>query len=574
VPDLKLRQLTTNSSENPVTSGAISPDGNYLAYTDMKGMHIKVIETGETRVVPQAEELKNDNVKWEILSTFWFPDSASFLVNAHPASEEQSAWSSQTSSIWMVPVQGGAPRRLRGDAFAWSVSPENSSIAFSTNKGKLGDREMWLMSPTGQQAHKIFDTDENSMIGVALWSPDGQRIIYLHSDGAGDTFLSRDLKGGLAVTVLTPSETKNMYDNFWSPDGEFIYSLKETQMTWDNCNYWAMRLDPRTGKPIEKPRRLTNWAGFCMDNTNVTADGQRLAFRKWSTYASTYVADLKPGGTQILTTRHFTLSTTFDAPGDWTADSKAIILASNRTGHWGFYKQALNEDEPVPLVTGPDGLRNSRVSPDGKWVLYVQEVRHGAALTWDATSPIQIMRVPITGGTSQLVFTARPRGRIACAKAPSKLCVIEEPTEDRKQMVVTAFDPLEGRGPELAKFDVGPNPDSWGGELSPDGTRIAALAGPGGHISILSLRGRSTKVIKVSGCDNLQVVSWAADGKSLFVLNGVNQKLAILNVDLLGNAHLLRDKVGASDLPASPDGRHLAFMSQTMDGNMWMMENF
>jgi hypothetical protein len=24
----------------------------------------------------------------------------------------------------------------------------------------------------------------------------------------------------------------------------------------------------------------------------------------------------------------------------------------------------------------------------------------------------------------------------------------------------------------------------------------------------------------------------------------------------------------------SPDGRHLAFQSQTMSGNMWMMENF
>jgi Tol biopolymer transport system component len=88
------------------------------------------------------------------------------------------------------------------------------------------------------------------------------------------------------------------------------------------------------------------------------------------------------------------------------------------------------------------------------------------------------------------------------------------------------------------------------------------------------LRGHSTQVIEVRGWDNLQSLGWAADGKSLFVHSEANQRLAILNVDLHGNAHVLQDKVWLSDLPASPDGRYLAFMSQTVDGNMWMMENF
>jgi Tol biopolymer transport system component len=72
----------------------------------------------------------------------------------------------------------------------------------------------------------------------------------------------------------------------------------------------------------------------------------------------------------------------------------------------------------------------------------------------------------------------------------------------------------------------------------------------------------------------LQSLGWAADGKSLFVHNEANQKLSILNVDLHGNAHLVRDDVWSSDLPASPDGRYLAFMSQTVNSNLWMMENF
>ena len=56
----------------------------------------------------------------------------------------------------MVSVLGGAPRKLRDNAFAWSVSPDGSSISFGTNKGKLGDRELWLMGPNGEQARKLY----------------------------------------------------------------------------------------------------------------------------------------------------------------------------------------------------------------------------------------------------------------------------------------------------------------------------------------------------------------------------------------------------------------------------------
>ena len=47
---LKLQQLTINSSESLLTGGAISPDGKYLAYTDLKGMHIKLIGSEEGAV--------------------------------------------------------------------------------------------------------------------------------------------------------------------------------------------------------------------------------------------------------------------------------------------------------------------------------------------------------------------------------------------------------------------------------------------------------------------------------------------------------------------------------------------
>jgi hypothetical protein len=309
LPDLKLQQLTINASENLVTGGAISPDGKYLGYTDIKGMHIKRIGSDEIQPVPQPEALKNNSPVWEIVSTAWFPDSKRFLANAHPAGEWQSAWSSDTSSIWIVSVLGGAPHKLRDNAIAWSVSPDGHLISFGTNKGRLGDRELWLAGPNGEQAHKLYEVGETQAICCLYFFPNGQRVSYISTDESGDTLVARDLTGGPVVTLLPPSEMKKMGDGSWLTDGRLIYSdpCNWAEMRLDTpCNYWIKRLNTFTGKLIEKPRRLTNWVGSWMNNPSATADGKRIAFLQSSGLGGGYLADLE-AGTRLINSRRFTL---------------------------------------------------------------------------------------------------------------------------------------------------------------------------------------------------------------------------------------------------------------------------
>jgi Tol biopolymer transport system component len=98
-----------------------------------------------------------------------------------------------------VSVLGGTPRKLRDEAEAWSISRDGSLIAFATNYSSVGPREIWLMGPNGEQERKLFDTDENSSIGGAQFSPDGQRLVYFKSPEMpgkpGDAIKTRDLKG-------------------------------------------------------------------------------------------------------------------------------------------------------------------------------------------------------------------------------------------------------------------------------------------------------------------------------------------------------------------------------------------
>jgi eukaryotic-like serine/threonine-protein kinase len=51
-PELIQRQVTANPLEDAVRRVAISADGTYLAYTDLAGIHIRRIDTGDTRLIP------------------------------------------------------------------------------------------------------------------------------------------------------------------------------------------------------------------------------------------------------------------------------------------------------------------------------------------------------------------------------------------------------------------------------------------------------------------------------------------------------------------------------------------
>jgi serine/threonine protein kinase len=569
----RFKQLTVNSFENPVNSGAISPDGKYLAYADNSGMYVKMVETGEIHVVPKPQGFNGKDVEWEIPPMGWFPDSSRFVANAQLSGEDL-RFSGSKTTIWLFSRLGVAPQRLGDDRLAWSVSPDGSSIAFGANKNRFGDRETWLLASTSGLERRLFSTDEESGLNGFAWSPDGKRAIYASTNESGDSLIVRNNDDGSSVTLFPPSESKNLMDISWLPDGRVLYSMREPGARFD-CNYWTMRLDLRTSQRVDKPTRLTNATGYCMNTASVTADGRRVALLRWAPHLTSYLAELTTGGTRLLNKRHFPLSESSDGLTSWTPDSKTILFVSDRTGSFALYKQRLNSDVAEgPLVTPPDGSRNGKVTPDGKWILYFG---NGAANLQPGKGPEPVMRAPIGGGPSQQLFVAKAWSVFTCGLSPSAGCAIAEPTEDRKQEIISEIDPLRGRGRELARFDLDPGEEHWDTALSPDGTRIAATRTPKEPIHILSLRGEAPQQIQVKGWSNLLSVNWTADGKGLLVSSAIRSAQVLLHVDLQGNAHPLwrnAGVVGETLGYPSPDGLHLALQGWSSSSNMWMLDSF
>ena len=577
-PNVKVRQLTTNSWENPVSSGELSPDGRYLAYADTKGLHVKLIGSDSSQLVARPEALRDEKVDWEISAYAWFPDSKQFIATSHPPTE-QSNWAplrTSISTVWVIPVTGGPPRKLRDTAIAEAVSSDGSMVAFGADSGRLGERELWVMGPNGEQARRVLQVEEGRAVCCLSFFQDGNRISYMTTDDSGKALVTQDLHGGPVATVMDESAMRTKSDLVWLPDGRLIYA---DCILVGTCTYWIARFDTRSGRLTDEARRLTDVVGASVYGASATPDGRLVAFIRSMGSGTSYVADLEANATRIGKAAHFTLDESDEAITDWTADSRTAIIVSNRGDYSAVYRQNLDTDVAEPIIPRIERglLGDALLSPDAKWIiLVVYPLPPGAT----PTRP-QIWRVPISGGALEKLFSLAPGSFLSCARAPATLCVTAEPTANRKEIVVAAFDPATGvRGSELLRFDRYPNRDEdpapLAFALSPDGQWVSTSVGPGGPLRILSLRGDPARVLPVKGLNVRIGAAWTPDGRGLIVTTYRDDAAVLLHVDLQGNAQELFkcDSAGTCFGLPSPDGKHLGIYQSRGTANIWMLENY
>jgi len=591
-PALRERRLTANSPDLPVYNAAISPNGKFLAYSDPRGVFLRALDTEESHPLSIPEGFRVHGLSW-------LPDGAHLLVAAVNGPMER-------PSLWNVSIWGGPPKKIAERSESGSASPDGKTIALLRSNW-FSRTDLYLTNVEGNQERKVAEIS-GYVFAPPAWSPDGLRLAYpkaISWPGYSDEKVeleSYELKSGRTETILSDYRLQDAVA--WTHDGRLLFSLSEEPPNQVESNIWALHIDARTGKPVGRPERVTSGPD-AKPLESVSTDGRRMAFVRTNIAPTVYITEVNPRTKTIAPLQRLTMDELQNRPYEWTPDGKTVLYVSNRDGDSHIFRQDIDSAMPELVVGAPYSAIILRLNPEGTEIFFTSELSKAESkesdgqsetqtVKADAKNPadpeashqfrsrmVRMMRVPLAGGTPQVLFEEPGINNFQCARAPARACLFSKFVKGA--MMFFKFDPSSGARKEWISVSAeSPEWEGYNWTLSPDG-KMVALAKGKTHVStnadvrLVPLEGGSEKVLHVTGWAGLSTIDWAADSKSLWAsarLGGETRTL--VNIDLQGHAKaVLEEKtphVGWA-IP-SRDGKRLAILEAAGDSNVWLLEGF
>jgi len=560
--ELKQRQLTSNPAGDPVLEGDISPDGKTLAVVDRSGLSLRSIESGESHLMVLPAGFTFD---YPFPQISWFPDGSQLLVSGRITDGP--------SGVWALPVAGGRTHKVLDDASLGALSPDGTHIAYK-RRGARGS-EIWVCRANGEDATRVTGDDSSGVIPAwAAWAPNGKRLAYARYDmGTRIVRLeSCDLAGRTRV-LYSPTVDRPLHPYTvpaWLPDGRVVFGLTDPPPNRRDVNLCSLRVDPNSGVPSGHPRRVTQWQHLAVVGpTAFSRDGKRLSVGALQYQSDVYEGRVAPGRAVLQDVRRVTLDDRMDMAPTWMPDDSTILFCSDRNGTFDIFRQRTDAAGAEPVVTGPRDQLSPKLSPDRAWILYAEQDGAGSIPT---STNARLMRIPVNGGGAEKVLdtqgTATFRSPQAIGTSPV-LCEFRSGS-----IVFSAFDPLRGRVRELSRVE-GHAPSPW--SLSPDGSTIAMVVESQDsipHIRLLSTNHASSREIRLDRPVGIADLAYGADGHSWLIVEA-GEQWGLLHVDARGRTSpLIPPQMWMYSVAASPDGKRVAYTSNTGLGNIWMLEDF
>ena len=322
-----------------------------------------------------------------------------------------------SSTIWLAPTDGSAPRQLTNTTLRDRhprFSPDGAKILFESNRS--GETQLWIIDLAGGEARQL--TSIASEAGAGIWSPDGKQIAfvsavypefsakpYAESNAANKARADDALKNPVKARVFTKlfyrhwdswvedkrqhvfvvpaaggdprditpgdrdayptSSTFSVGDDYtFSPDGKFVVTTAppERDEAW-STNYDILRV-PVGGGKIENLTKDNAAADVC---PRYSPNGKLLAYRaqKQAGFEADQweltIVDAGGGKPRSITDA-------LDSSADqfvWRSDNETLYFTAEVEGATPIFRVSIRDAKPAPLDKGHTHAALS-IDKDGK----------------------------------------------------------------------------------------------------------------------------------------------------------------------------------------------------------------
>ena len=225
-------KITKVSGTHNARLGAMSPDGNYLAYVlnneGNESMWLRHLASESNVQIIPPEHVQYSGLR--------FSPDGSHIYFSH--TELASGPASQEYDLYRVPVLGGTPQLLVKDIDTTpSFSSDGRRFAFvRANDPDPGKYHLLIANADGSSEKSIFAGPMANVMSDSAWSPDGKAIVGTSLDQAEDsmsTVISISPDTGAQRTISRPPYTL-LRNVSWLPGGKalaVIYSSTETNFS-------------------------------------------------------------------------------------------------------------------------------------------------------------------------------------------------------------------------------------------------------------------------------------------------------------------------------------------------------
>jgi Tol biopolymer transport system component/DNA-binding winged helix-turn-helix (wHTH) protein len=453
-----VQQLTHSGQVDPW--GKLVTDGSriYFVVRDVTGWNLMQtsVEGGSIQRTPTPF----DNTRIFDLS----PDHSQFLIGQLTHRGEETA-------LWLWPVQGGAPQRLRDVTAQEAVwSPTGSQIAFVEGESiQTTDAEGGHI---GQVAR--FHPAPHALV----WSPDGKRLRFTQTDLIEGTDSMWEIGAdGSTLRQVLPEGQRGPHEGSgtWLAGGRYFafssgVDLRASLAVDTHANLWLMEENrglfrSRSGEPVQLTR-----GPIAFDHPTAIADGSRLfVIGSHNEYQLLRIDPRTSAKTAMLAESGAT-------DMDFSLDGQWVVYAARENGT--LWKSRIDGSSRVQLTAGATGAFAPHWSPDQKEILFT-------GFLLDRQPRLYV--VPAQGGAPKSVLPSNNKWA----------SVSGDWRTDGRQIVLDVQEMESGREPDIRIFDL-----------------------------------ESGKLEALAGSEGLLEPRWSADGRYIAALNPKKKQVFLYDCKL------------------------------------------